>query len=358
MFEEIEAPPRVPVRNCFQRISSSLMRKIPWIDGVAPLRKGLKGLSYPLDLAKLDRELSSRSPGILHVQWALLPLVDAFFWRRWKRKGWRIVYTAHDVNGLDGTTPGLLAGANRRLFTIADAVVVHSERDRAEVVRLGADASRVRQVPQGTPGIFQGSHVSREDARRELALSAERPIILFFGLLKAYKSLEVLLSAIAIVRDEIPDVLLSIVGKPLTSSRSYERVIDDLDLTNAVRWERSYVPSSRVGLHFAAANAVALPYRAASSSAVLLNAFAHGRAVVATKVGAFPEMVHDGVTGLLVTPDSPKELAAALVALLRDRKAADEMGERARAYANTDHEWPIIGRVTGEVYRSIEAPRA
>lgn len=332
-----------------------MMRRFTWISGSPTVRKGIKAISYPFDLLRLDRELKSRAPGILHVQWALLPVIDRVFWRRWKKQGWKIVYTAHDVTGLDGTTPGVLARTSRHLFKIADAVVVHSKRDRGEVVRLGSVPSRVKQLPQGTPGLFQSAPVTREDARRTLGIDAARPCILFFGLLKPYKSLEVLLAAIALVRRDVPDVLLAIVGKPVGRYQRYERLIDELEIRDVIQWERSYVPTSRADLHFASADVVALPYRAASSSAVLFNAYSHARAVVATKVGAFPEVVEHGRTGLLVEPDSANQLAEALKSLLRDRKSADAMGARARDYAIENHNWLLIGRLTGETYLACTA---
>ena len=158
------------------------------------------------------------------------------------------------------------------------------------------------------------------------------------------------------VRDQIPNVLLLVVGKTLANQVRYERLIVELGLTDSVRWERSYVPSPLVSIHFAAANVVALPYRAASSSAVLLNAYAHGLPVVATTVGAFPEMVEHGKTGMLVAPQAPSELADALITLLTNPECAREMGERARQYATTHHEWPLIGRLTGDIYHSIDGP--
>ena len=353
MFETIDPPSSVPVRNVFQQFAAAVMHRLQWIRGISTMRGSIKAMSYPFDLMRLDRELASRPVGILHVQWALLPMIDAVFWKRWQKKGWRIVYTAHDVNGLDGTTPKLLVGTNQRLFQLADAVAAHSERDCAQIIRSGAVASRVRRIPQGTPGFFQSSHVQCEDARRALGLDPERPIILFFGLLKAYKSLETLLTSMVSVRERIPDVQLLIAGKPLSNLDAYMRLIAELGLTDAVRWERSYVPTSRVGLHFAAANVVALPYRAASSSAVLLNAYAHSVPVVATTVGAFTEMVEHEKTGLLVPPESPAELADALVRVLGCPEMASAMGRRARQYATANHEWPLIGKLTAEIYSSI-----
>ena len=353
LFETIEPPPRVTVKNVFLRFAGVMMQRLEWIRGIPMMRSGIKAISYPFDLIRLDRELASRSVGILHIQWALLPVVDALFWKRWQKRGWRIVYTAHDVDGLEGTTPRLLVGTNQRLFQRADAVAAHSERDREQIIRLGAKPSRVRRIPQGTPGFFQSPHVSRENARRELGLDEVRPTILFFGLLKAYKSLETLLTAMVSVREKIPNVLLLIVGEPLAGCDFYMRLIVDLGLKESIFWEPSYVPSKRVSQHFAAANVVALPYRAASSSAVLLNAFAHALPVVATTVGAFPEMVQHGKTGLLVPPGAPAELADGLITLLRSPEAAREMGARARQYATTHHGWPLIGRLTGDIYDSI-----
>lgn len=353
LFESIAAPSNVPVRYLFLGGAAALMRRLPRICQIPAVRRGLKAVSYPFDLVRLDRELASRAAAVLHVQWALLPILDAFFWKRWQTKGWRIVYTAHDVDGVDGTTPRLLIGTNRHLFRLADAVAAHSERDRAQIIRLGATPSRVRRVPQGTPGIFQTSHVGQAEARRELGLDPTRPTILFFGLLKAYKGLRVLLSSLVKVRDHVPNVLLLIVGKPLVNDRDYTRTIARLGLAESIHWERSYVPSQRVGLHFASADVVALPYRAASSSAVLLNAYAHSRPIVATTVGGFPEMVEHGRTGFLVPPDAPAAFADALVGLLRNPELAHAMGQRARQYAMTHHEWSLIGHLTAEIYKTI-----
>lgn len=350
LFERIDAPSNLRVKHLFLRRVVTMTRNFPGL-----VRRGVKAASYPFDLVRLDRELASRPAGVLHVQWALFPKLDAIFWKRWQKRGWRIVYTAHDVDGLDGTTPRLLVGANRHLFRLADAIATHSERDRAQIIRSGASPSRVTRVPQGTPGLFQQAAIAKEEARRALGLDPSRPTILFFGLLKAYKGLEVLLSSLVTVRAQIPNVLLLVVGKPLENKRDYARIIAKLGLSGSVRWERSYVPSDHVSLPFAAADVVALPYHAASCSAVLLNAQAHSRPVVATKVGGFPEMVENGKTGLLVPPNDSAAFAAALLQLLRDPELARSMGDRARENAMEHHDWPLIGQMTAGIYDTIRA---
>jgi len=352
-FEPIAVPSGVPVRYPFLRGPSGLMRRVPFIGRMPIVRRSLKALSYPFDLLWLDRELGTRAAGVLHVQWALLPVLDGYFWRRWQAKGWKIVYTAHDASGSDDTTPRLLKAGSRRLFRLANAVVTHSESELTHVMRAGGPTSRVTRVPQGGPGMFQTDLVEKTAARRTLGCDASRPTVLFFGLLKAYKGLRMLLSSLATVRESIPNVLLMIVGAPLVSDRDCRRTIDRLGLAEHVYWERSYVPSSRVNLYFAAADVVALPYRAASSSAVLLTAYALARPVVATTVGGLPEVIKHGRTGMLVPRDSPAAFAEALVNLLSNLELAMSMGERAREYALAHHGWPMIGRQTSDIYRTL-----
>ena len=352
-FESIAVPSRVPARYPFLRGPSGLMRRLPFIARMPIVRRGLKALWYPFDLLWLDKELSARAAGVLHVQWALLPLLDAYFWKRWQAQGWKIVYTAHDASGSDDTTPRLVKAGKSRLFRLANAVAAHSESERTEVIRAGAPSSRVTRVPQGVPGVFQLSLVEKTVARRTLGYDPSRPTVLLFGLLKEYKGLPMLLSSLATVRESIPNVLLMIIGAPLVSHRECKRTIERLDLVENVYWERSYVPSSQVNLYFAAADVVALPYRAASSSAVLLSAYAHARPVVATKVGGLPEMIEHGKTGLIVPGDSPAAFADALVELLSNSELTMSMGECAREYALANHQWPMIGRQTSDIYRTL-----
>ena len=109
-FEDVTLPARLWTRVAFcpfldfrQGFGARLRR-------TRRLRRIARAASYPADLARLDRHLASRPPGILHVQWAHAPWLDAMMWRRWRRRRWRVVYTVHDARPLAGTTPRLLHG--------------------------------------------------------------------------------------------------------------------------------------------------------------------------------------------------------------------------------------------------------
>jgi glycosyltransferase involved in cell wall biosynthesis len=289
---------------------------------------------------------------VLHVQWALLPWLDARFWRRWRARGWTIVYTAHDVRGLAGTTPRPLRPGNRRLLRVADRVVVHSSRDRDRVIDSGVPRERIHVIAQGGPGVFQAPLVDRREARRALGIDPARPTVLLFGFLKAYKGLGLMLESLERVRDRIPDVLLLIAGEPMTSTRHWDRVIRDQQLERHIMWHRSYVPTDRVSTYFSAADVVALPYVSASSSAVLVNAFAHARPVVATNVDATSEMVIDNETGILAPAQDSAGFAAALVSMLSQPVMSASMGHAAQECARRRHGWPCIASETAALYRA------
>ena len=86
---------------------------------------------------------------------------------------------------------------------------------------------------------------------------------------------------------------------------------------------------------------------------VNLEAMACGAAVVASRVGGIPEVVADGETGLLVPPDDPDALAAALNVVLRDRDRAAAMGTRGRARAAAEFDWTAIAAQTAALYREL-----
>ena len=352
LFESIDVPATVRVNDLFFSRVTSVFKRFPRLRGRRVLRRVMKALSYPVDLIRLDRALAQRPPGILHVQWALLPWADALFWRRWRARGWTVVYTAHDVSGLAGTTPRTMRSANRRLFRLADAVVTHSVLDRGRIVGAGVPATQVRLIAQGAPGIFQSSPIDRCDARKALGIDPDRPTILLFGFLKAYKGLGLLLTSLERLRVRSPNVLLVIAGEPLMNTRRWARAIRERGLERHIVWHRTYVPTARVALYFSAADVVALPYTAASSSAVLVNAFSQARPVVATAVGATSEMVTDGKTGLLVPAQDSASFAAALESLLLDRPKAAAMGRAAQERARRHHGWEIIAAETTTLYRA------
>ena len=353
-FEDIPVPRGVRVEyRFFGAFHHPLLAPRAGATWLRAVRRLAKALTYPVYVARLDAQMASMTPGVLHVQWAPVPWVDAFYWKRWKRMGWRVAYTAHDVTPLAGTTPRALSGSYVKLCRAADLTVVHSLADRRRLERAGVRSERIRTIPQGGPGIFFRQGPEAPDARMALGVEGRRPVILFFGFLKPYKGLDVLLQSLPSVRERHPTVLALIAGESTLPMATWARAVRNGRLDGNVRFDKGWVPTERVGTYFAAADVVVLPYLSASTSAVLLLAQAHGCVVVATSVGPMPELIAQGRSGLTVPPADPEALAQAVIELLDSPPRSRAIGQTARAMVEESHGWAEIAVKTEALYGEL-----
>lgn len=175
----------------------------------------------------------------------------------------------------------------------------------------------------------QALPVAKEAARRSLQIPQEAVLFLFFGLVRGYKGVELLLQAAAGLPGE-PAWLLAVVGEPWEGGERLQAMVRELGLGSRVRLELRWVAEEETPLWFSAADVVVLPYRRATGSAVASQALAYGLPVVASATGGFLEVLEQGKNGLLVPPGDVGALREALVALLapglREQLAAGAKG--------------------------------
>ncbi|TQM06129.1 glycosyltransferase family 4 protein [Pseudonocardia kunmingensis] len=189
-----------------------------------------------------------------------------------------------------------------RLVRGADAAVTHTDAERAALCRLTDRPVAVAPLPPHLP----------DTDRPELR--PDRPALhrlLFFGKVRPYKGVDVLLEALR----EVPGVTLSIVGEFYEDVARTRATVRALGLADRVELHPDYLPADRIPALFARFDALVLPYRTATASQLVALAHWNGLPVVATRVGNFPETVRDGVDGLLCTPGDAGDLARALRAL-------------------------------------------
>ena len=156
-------------------------------------------------------------------------------------------------------------------------------------------------------------------------------MFLFFGFIRRYKGLHVLLDAWPEVVRQVPDARLVVAGEFYADEAVLRR--QAAALGDSVRLDADYIPDGRVPLYFSAADAVVQPYLSATQSGVAQIAFHFGRPVVTTSVGGLAETVPDGRAGLVVPPDDPAALAAALV-----RFATESLGPALEAGVAVERE--------------------
>lgn len=174
----------------------------------------------------------------------------------------------------------------------------------AEELRLHTLAAMGPVTVHGHP-VFEQFPPAHGPRDRRAALE-----LLFFGFVRPYKGLDVLLQALAHLRDV--DVMLTVAGEFWGGLDDTHQLIAELDLTNRVQVIPRYVSEIEVAELFARADAVVMPYLSATGSGVLGLAYRYGKPVIASRISGIEEHVVDGQTGILVAPGSTDELADAL----------------------------------------------
>ncbi|TMR05596.1 glycosyltransferase family 4 protein [Actinomadura soli] len=187
----------------------------------------------------------------------------------------------------------------KRLLRGVDGVLVHSEAQADLARTLTERPVRVAEMP---------AHLPTAEAPVQHDAKVRRRL-LFFGIVRPYKGLDVLLRALAEGPD---DVALTVAGEFWGGLDDTRELIGSLDLASRVELRPGYVPAADVPGLFAAADALVLPYRTATASQNVWMAHEHGLPVIATDVGGFAAQIRDGVDGLVCTPDDVASLAAAL----------------------------------------------
>jgi glycosyltransferase involved in cell wall biosynthesis len=164
-----------------------------------------------------------------------------------------------------------------------------------------------------------GELLPREKALQLLNLDPQNHYALFFGFIRAYKGLDLLLEAFADERLQQSNVKLLVAGEFYGDPEPYLQKIKDLKIEDSVILHNDYIPDNEVNRFFSAADIVAQPYKTATQSGVTQIAFHFEKPMLVTNVGGLPEIVPDGKIGYVVEPD-PKPIADALCRFFTENK--------------------------------------
>lgn len=189
------------------------------------------------------------------------------------------------------------------------------------------DAVKPRRLHLHPPFEY-GPAIPKEEARRRLGLPQDTPIVLFFGLVRPYKGVDLLLEALPLTR--LP-LLALLAGEWYIDPAPFLQRARELGVQQRLRIDNRFIRREEIPLYFCAADIVVQPYRSATQSGVTPLAFRYERPVIVTAVGGLREYVEPGKTGYIVEP-RPAALAAALEDFFLHRRS-DEFAPHLRAAA-------------------------
>ena len=291
-----------------------------------PPPKGLKIVSLinsvnPLNWLRVGRRLRKEAPD----------LIIARFW---------IPFIGASMGAILRLAKG---NGHTRTLAITDNVIPHERRpgDRlltqyfidaidAFIVLSKSVGEDIRKFTPDKPFSFvphpifdnYGPLSSREEALEELGLDEQASYLLFFGFIRDYKGLDLLLQAMADERIKEMGLRLLVAGEFYGSEEPYRQIIREKDIEEQVIFHSDYIPNEKVRHYFAAANLVVQPYKSATQSGISQLAYHFEAPMLVTKVGGLPEIVEHGKEGYVVDVDV-KAIADAIIDYFTNEREAE-----------------------------------
>ena len=194
-----------------------------------------------------------------------------------------------------------------------------------------------------------GKPVERQTALKELGLDENKRYMLFFGFIRDYKGLDLLMRAYADKGFEEKNVELIVAGEFYNNSEKYFKLEKELGLKGKIRWFNDFVPDDKVRYFFSAADIIVQPYITATQSGVTQIGYHFEKPMLVTDVGGLAEIIPDGKAGYVVTPE-PEAVKDALLDFFENDKAdyfIEGVKEEKKKYA-----W---ARMTEAVKKAVDA---
>ncbi len=203
----------------------------------------------------------------------------------------------------------------KRVLAHADIVFSMSKAVSQDVLVL-APQIRIKTLFHPLYEIYQSVHTQAE-SRIKLGL-ASQPVILFFGLIRPYKGLDILIRALGTIHEKLGDYSALIAGEAYEDAQKYLDLINSEGISSNVVFRNEFIADDELALYFAACDVLVLPYKTATQSGIVGIAFQMDRPVIATDVGGLGEYIEDGITGYLVAPEDPETLGRTILKFFKD----------------------------------------
>ena len=225
------------------------------------------------------------------------------------------------------------AALSRYFLGAASGFVVMSESVRSDLEMLGIEGP-ARLVQHPVYDLF-GESINPAGAREQLGLPEGVPVLLFFGFIRRYKGLHVLLEAMPHVLEVLPEAQLVVAGECYDDEGFYRDIIQRHRLERSVKFDAAYIANADVPKYFSAADVVVQPYVSATQSGVAQVAFNFSKPLIVTNVGGLTEVVHHEDNGLVVPPEAPGPLAEAVIRYFQEGmkdRLTENMRQRKEAF--------------------------
>ena len=274
----------------------------------------------PFNWLKTGREIARKRPDLLITKFWLPFMAPCLgtIERRVRRNGHTRI-----VSILDNIIPHEHRPGDRifaRYFVRSTDAFVAMSRSVLDDLNL-FDTKKPRRFCPHPLYDHYGDILPKEEARRMVGIDTDGRYVLFFGFIRSYKGLDLLLDAMADPRIAQRDIRLIVAGEFYGDPKPYMEQIERLGIADRIKLCTDFIPDSQVNRYFCAADLVAQPYKSATQSGVTQIAFHFEKPMLVTDVGGLAEIVPDGKIGYVVQPDA-HQIADAIVRYYDEQREA------------------------------------
>jgi len=285
---------------------------------------------------------------IFHVN--ILVLFDFIFSKLFCMK---VVYTIHDVVSFENKKSS--DKWSKWIYKRADKILTHNSFSKEIFKNQYSDIkSEIDIIPHGNYVPFLNVKKDKIFSRNRLSIPMDKTVLLFFGMIKKEKGLEVLLHSLKDVVSKNKDVFLVIAGRVWENNFSiYQKIIDDNKLSDYCLIHNKFIPHEDVDHYYSSADLVVLPYKRIYQSGVLMMSLSYEKAVLVSDLSPLTEVVQDEKTGFVFKSENSISLSEKLNHILSDKENLVEVKIKGAELVNTKYDWLEIGKQTKISYQSI-----
>jgi glycosyltransferase involved in cell wall biosynthesis len=322
----------------FFRFSEKLLRM-----NFGKIAKIIKSFEYIFDFTRFT---ILKRGNVIHVQWLILPIFEMFAWRIYKfiHPNTKLVLTLHDSKPFLGATSSFVQKIGYLNAAKAfDQFIVHTLE--AKEIWNSRGLKNINVIPHGI------LHVNKTPIEfTQKNNNAEINEILFFGLIKHYKGLDILIEAWGII-DKVykKNWKLKIAGNPVDDISKIKSRCKELNIEDEIIWDLRFIPEEELHSIFSSASCFVFPYREIDASGAFLSIIPYLKPIIATDVGLFKDLLVNNENGLLVEKENPIELATALQKVMSDNNIIQSISINLKSiYENL--QWNNIAKQTLKIY--------
>jgi len=275
---------------------------------------------------------------VLHLHWLKFSVVDFFILSLIQSfTDTKIIFTVHNVlphenNGMDKFFYPLI-------YKKVDVFTFHSKSSHDKLLNeLNIKVVNFDLIPHYG---YEVGGVPFQTVENSL---------LFFGTIRDYKGLDVLLAACIKLSKELK-WNLNIYGKPEINLDALKAYVGRNNLSDRIQWNTGWIEEEKIDEIFLSHDIVVLPYKEIDNSGLLHLAMSYGKPIIASRLGSLMDLIHDGENGILFEAKNSNDLARCISKLLKDKELKTKLGNNARKLMETDHSIERVGNLHYKLYK-------